>query len=234
MRVTTNPSALTAPSGATTPSPSRAPSPTPAPAATPQALADAGAPVTDDTAVVTIGDSIMAGYGLDDASTGAWPALLGAQTGLAVTNDSCSGAGFIAVGDCDTDFDGLVSTAVAAHPAVVVIQSSDNDFAADPTALAEATTDTVATIHALLPDAEIVGLSTLWDQPGTVPDEVAESSADLQRAVNAVGGSFVDIGQPIAGHADLLQDDSEHPTDAGQQALAVDILADLRAAGVGV
>src|SRR5689334_3150929 len=56
--------------------------------------------------VVTIGDSIMAGYGLDDGQ--AWPDLLAAQDGESIANVSCSGAGFIAVGGCGTTFDGLL------------------------------------------------------------------------------------------------------------------------------
>ncbi|WP_139195036.1 SGNH/GDSL hydrolase family protein [Curtobacterium sp. MCBA15_001] len=190
-----------------------------------------GAPVDDDAAMVTIGDSIMAGYGLDDASD-AWPVLLGAQTGASVTNDSCSGAGFVAVGSCGSDYAGLLSAAVAAKPGIVLVESSDNDLGEDPTALASATTTTIAALHDALPDARIVGLSTLWDQPGTVPDEVADSSADLQQAVQAVGGTFVDVGQPIATGTGLLQADSEHPTVAGQQVLEGAVLDDLRAAGV--
>lgn len=203
-----------------------------APAATVTPAPRVGAPIASDDSLVTIGDSIMAGYGLDDSSTAAWPVLLGEQTGAPVTNDSCSGAGFIAVGDCGTDYDGLIDQAAAAKPGLVIIQSSDNDLGQDPTALATATTQTVDALHAAVPDARIVGLSTLWDQPGAIPDEVPQSSADLQQAVTAVGGTFVDLGQPIAGQDGLLQSDSEHPTDLGQRALASDVLADLRGSGI--
>lgn len=193
------------------------------------APASASAPA-DRSAIVTIGDSIMAGHGLSDPGSTAWPVLLGEETATTVTNDSCSGAGFIAVGSCGTDFAGLIDEAVAAHPHLVVIESSDNDLGEDPAALARATMTTVAAIHAALPDAQIVGLSTLWDQPGATPAEVSASSADLERAVDAVGGTYVDVGQPIAGRAGLLQSDSEHPTVAGQRVLASAIVQDLRAA----
>ncbi len=185
---------------------------------------------TVDSDVVTIGDSIMAGYGLDD-SADAWPSLIGKQTGAVVANDSCSGAGFISVGDCGTDYAGLIQGAVSAKPELVVIQSSDNDLGEDPTALATATMQTVTQLHQALPDAKIVGFSTLWDQPGDVPDEVTQSSTDLQQALATVGGTYIDVGQPVAGHADWLQDDSEHPTVAGQQQLAAAFLADLERAG---
>lgn len=191
-----------------------------------------GGVISDDTTLVTIGDSIMAGHGLADAATGAWPVLLGTATGDHVVNDSCSGAGFIAVGSCGNDYQGLIAEAVAADPGIVIIESSDNDNGEDPTTLATATTETVAALHAAVPTARIVGLSTLWDQPGAVPAEVEQSSDDLRTAVTAVGGTYLDIGQPIAGKDGLLQADDEHPTDAGQQVLASAILADLRAAGI--
>jgi len=187
-------------------------------------------PFTVDSDVVTIGDSIMAGYGLDDAAD-AWPTLLGQQTGAEVANDSCSGAGFVSVGDCGTDFAGLVQRAVTAKPELVVVQSSDNDFGSDPTAVAQATQQTVSQIHQALPDATIVGFSTMWDQPGDVPAEVAQTSTALQQAVTSVGGTYIDVGQPLAGHADWLQADSEHPTVAGQQVLAATFRADLERAG---
>lgn len=185
------------------------------------------------TSVVTIGDSIMAGYGLD-SSADAWPALLGKADHLHVTNLGCSGGGFVAVGDCDTDYAGLVDQAVAAHPSIVVIQSSDNDLGESAASIETATRLTVKAVHTALPKARIVGLSTLWDQPGAIPDEVGESSASLRRAVKAVHGTFVDIGQPIAGHTDWLQSDSEHPTVAGQQVLFRAIQRDVRRAGVPI
>lgn len=149
--------------------------------------------------VATVGDSIMAGHGLDPAQ--AWPMLLGAQTGVVVSNFGCSGAGFVAVGDCDTDYSGLVDQAAAVHPDVVIIQSSDNDFGQSDDAIAAATHATVASLRAALPTAEIVGLSTLWDQPGDIPDQVASTSDDLRDAVESVGGTFIDLGQPLADQA---------------------------------
>jgi acyl-CoA thioesterase I len=210
---------------------SATPSATPTPTAS--ATPDTTTASTGVSSIVTIGDSIMAGYGLDDASA-AWPALLGASTGVQVTNLGCSGAGFIAVGGCGTDFEGLIAQAVAADPDVVIIQSSDNDLGESADDIAAATTQTIAELHAALPDAEIVAFGTLWDQPGDVPDEVADSSSAIQAAAAAVGGTFIDLGQPLRGVDGLLQDDSEHPTVAGQQVLATAIQQALTANGVAL
>jgi acyl-CoA thioesterase I len=173
-------------------------------------------PVSDPAAlrVATIGDSIMAGNGLD--ADQAWPMLLGARDAVSVANLGCGGAGFVAVGDCDTDYSGLVAAAAADHPDVVIIQSSDNDFGEDDDDIATATTATVASLRAALPNARIIGFSTLWDQPGELPDQVASTSDDLRSAVEAVGGTFIDLGQPVADQAvrDGEYDDaSDDPSD---------------------
>ncbi|MBF4583128.1 SGNH/GDSL hydrolase family protein [Curtobacterium sp. VKM Ac-2865] len=183
------------------------------------------------TSVVAIGDSIMAGYGLDD-TTKAWPALLARADHVRVTNLGCSSGGFLAVGACGTDFAGLIGQATAAHPSIVIVQSTDNDIGQSAASIETATGATVRALHAALPKAQIVGMNTLWDQPGAVPAEVGQSTASLRRAVRAVHGTFVDIGQPLKGHAALLQDDSEHPTVAGHRVLVTTIVKDLRRAGV--
>jgi acyl-CoA thioesterase-1 len=183
------------------------------------------------TSVVTIGDSIMAGYGLDDTSE-AWPALLAREDHVRVTNLGCSGGGFLTVGDCGTDFAGLIAQARAAHPSIVIVQSTDNDIGNSAASIETATRATLRSLHAALPKAEIVALNTLWDQPTAAPPEIAQGTASIRRSVRAVGGTFVSIGQPLRGHRTLLQADSEHPTVAGQRVLLDRILRDVRRAGV--
>ena len=203
-----------------------------------QTDADAGASAagaTDDVdggVIVTIGDSIMAGYGLDPDE--AWPALMGDSTGRDVVNISCSGAGFVAVGDCDTDFAGLIEEAAAQHPSLIIVQSSDNDADEDADDLDTATMDAVTALHDAAPDARIVGLSTLWNPSWDAPDAIAWSSDALQEAVEAVGGRFVDIGQPLHGRADLLQWDEEHPNAAGQRELRATVLSALAEADIAL
>lgn len=192
--------------------------------------ATAAAPTGAAHTVVTIGDSIMAGYGLPAGA--AWPELLAQQSGLDVVNLACSGAGFTAVGACGTDFDGLVSEAVRAAPDVVIIQSSDNDEAATPEEIRSATASTVADLHRALPTARIIGLSTLWNDHAGAPASIGAATAALKDAVDAADGTFVDIGQPLAGNTGLLQGDDEHPTTAGQEALLHQINGALDASGV--
>jgi lysophospholipase L1-like esterase len=174
----------------------------------------------------------MAGLGLD--SSEAWPALLADGSDATVDNLGCSGAGFVAVGDCGTDFDGLIDSAVADSPDIVIIQSSDNDADESDDDVQTATVQTVADLHAALPNAQIVAFSTLWDQPTDAPDSIEVDSDALQEAVAEIGGVPLDLGQPLAGQEDLLQSDDEHPTAEGQQVLAQDIKATLDSAGIAL
>lgn len=180
--------------------------------------------------VVTIGDSIMAGYGLDPED--AWPTLIADQTGDTIINLGCSGAGFVAVGDCGTDFAGLIGQAAASDPSLVIVQSSDNDLDEDQDTIDAATTSTIDQLHRALPRARIVGLSTLWNQPWDAPDSIEWSSDALRNAVHGVGGTFVSIGQPLQGRDDLLQFDDEHPNELGQITLRDTILSALSDADV--
>ncbi len=222
---------MTAPTGGTiTPGALRSPGPssTDGPAAAATVVGGLQTPVAP--VIVTIGDSIMAGYGLDAGQD--WPTLLAQRPGLSVTNLACSGAGFIADGDCGSHFSGLIDAAVAASPTMVIVQSSDNDDGASDAMLNDAAMSTLVALRGALPDATIVGMNTLWNQPADPPAEIAASTVALKAAVEAVGGTFVDIGQPLQNQAGLLQFDDEHPTAAGQQVLLDAITSAFAAAGL--
>lgn len=179
--------------------------------------------------IVTIGDSIMSGHGLDDGED--WPTMLSKRTGIVIDNLACSGAGFIAVGSCGKDFAGLVDAAVEDDPTLVIVQGSDNDVGHTDAAITAATRSTVDGIHRAMPSAELVGLSTLWNPSEPKPAEIDVSSAAVRAAVTALGGTYIDIGQPLRGDPSLLQDDDEHPTVAGQQRLVHVIRIELKHAG---
>lgn len=180
--------------------------------------------------IVTIGDSLMSGYGLDLGE--AWPTLLANKTHVTLTNLSCGGMGFVVAGDCGTAYSGLVPALAALQPDVVIVQSSSNDFDEDPANLRAATISTVDEMHQAAPDAVVVGLSTIWNDEEESPDEVATTSNDLRDAIALVNGVFVDVGQPLAGHPNWMQADDVHPTAAGQRAIEEAVRTQLQKAAV--
>ncbi|MDR2323198.1 MAG: SGNH/GDSL hydrolase family protein [Microbacterium sp.] len=177
--------------------------------------------VTDASAagptVVAIGDSIMEGHGL--APDQAWPALLAQRYGWRLTNLASDGSGFATAGNNGDTFADQVAVALTLHPSIVIISGSSNDVDRTPSTLSADTEQTLQTLRAGLPDAQILVVSPVWsDTPE--PDRLA--SIDVQTAGDAqgIGARVIDIGQPLSGRADLMLPDDVHPTAQGQQAIA--------------
>lgn len=182
----------------------------------------AATPTPTETArprLLAIGDSIMKGHGL--SADQAWPALIAARRGWTLDNLACDGAGFLATGDktdCDTTFAGLVKEAEKLQPRTVIVEGSSNDFGQSDAALYKTTIDQLQELHAALPRARIIGLSTVWNDTA-VPAQLDNVNDQVRLAVLKVGGRYLDIGQPLGGHPEWMQSDDVHPTAAGQIAI---------------
>ena len=179
----------------------------------------------DHPTVAVIGDSIESGMNLDPDE--AWPALIAVDRRWGVQNHSVPGAGFLALGPDGRTFDAQVDEAIADDADVVLIGASDNDLGEDTSAVASAMTKAVERLRDALPDAHILGFNALTGEASD--DDLAPLNDALRAAVTAVGGRWLDLGQPYRGQAGLVQDDGEHPTPAGQQAIAATVLERLDA-----
>ena len=161
----------------------------------------------------------MKGHGLN--ATDAWPALMAKQNGWRLDNLACDGAGFLAMGDdsdCGNTFAGLVAKAVALHPRTIIIEGSSNDIGESNDALMPETVSQLAQLRAALPNAQIIGLSTIWGDTA-VPEQLTDIDNQVREAVTQAGGQFLDIGQPLSGHPEWMQSDDVHPTAVGQLAI---------------
>lgn len=167
--------------------------------------------------VVAIGDSIMAGHGLP--SSEAWLALLAQNDDFRLTNLASDGSGFVTVGDNNDTFADQIEAAIDLKPQVVILSGSSNDLGQSDVAIAAATSAAINLLHLRLPNAQIITVSAVWGDT-TVPFQMKAIAADVVVATRAVGGTYLRIGQPLAGKAVLLQGDDVHPTAAGQAVLA--------------
>jgi acyl-CoA thioesterase-1 len=198
------------------------PNSTAAPSVTPPAPPALVVPVAP-LQVLTIGDSIMRGWGLTPAD--AWPKVISLTNGWDVTNLGCDDAGFVVSGkpsQCADTLVGVSSSVAALHPDLIIIEGSSNDFGQSNTQLLAATIKALAILRSQFPNADIVGLSTVWSDTAP-PSQLADVDSQVQQAVTAVGGRYFDIGQPLGGHPEFLQNDGVHPTATGQAALAAAI-----------
>ena len=166
--------------------------------------------------VAIVGDSIESGMGLEPFD--AWPALVAVDRRWGLENFSEPGAGFIAVGASNQDFNGQIDQAIAAKADVVLMGASDNDLGQDTAAVAKAMAAAVERLSDALPKAHLVGYNALTGEAND--SDLAPLNDALRAAITAAGGKWVDLGQPYRGQAGLVQDDGEHPTLEGQQAIA--------------
>jgi acyl-CoA thioesterase-1 len=171
----------------------------------------------DGPVVVAIGDSIMEGHGL--APSQAWPAILAEEYGWRLTNLASDGSGFVTPGNNGDTFADQVAVAARLDPSIVLVSGSSNDLGMDDPLIAGETAATIRALHSALPRAEIFAVSPVWNDTD-VPPQLDSIDLDVTRAVAAVGGRTLDIGQPLSGQPALMQSDDVHPTPAGQQVIA--------------
>ncbi|NEN06698.1 SGNH/GDSL hydrolase family protein [Diaminobutyricibacter tongyongensis] len=166
---------------------------------------------------VAIGDSISHGRGVLPAQ--AWPEQVASTRKWALDDVAISGSGFVKEGWGGFTYDAQVDTALKLHPRIVLIAATRNDLTIGDQLLRAKTTQLLARIRSALPDATIVGTSAIWgdDRP---PVRLSAVDALVRQAVIGVGGTFLDLGLPLAGHPELLQADHIHPNAAGQSVVA--------------
>ena len=179
--------------------------------------------------VLTIGDSIMKGYGLSPGQ--AWPFLVASADHWQLTNVACNGAGVLKVGspnDCDENFARIIDSHSTLSPDIVIFEGSSNDFGLPDADLTAATITELADIRTTFPKAQIFGFSTLWGSTAP-PAQLTDVNSQVRAAVQQVGGTYVDLEQPMSGHPELMQSDDIHPNAQGQAVIARTVEADLSA-----
>lgn len=148
-------------------------SPTPAPVfSAPSPTPAASSHGAHRLRVVTIGDSLMSGYGLDLGQ--AWPTLVANKAHVSMTSLACGGMGLVVSGDCGTPYSGLVP----ALADIVIVESSSNDFGEDPEDVRAQTLTTVEEMRDAAPGARIIGLSTIWNDETDLAQTVLGKLSD--------------------------------------------------------
>ena len=178
--------------------------------------------------VVAIGDSIMAGNGVNGDE--AWLAIVAQSHGWKLTNLASNGSGFVTVGDDGDTFSDQTIVALSLHPDVIILSGSSNDLGVSSAVLANATTALIERIHLVLPETKILTVDAIWGDT-EIPGQLGEMDTSVKEASADAGGAYIDIGQPLAATTGLMQDDGVHPNAAGQAALAAAFDAAIEASG---
>jgi acyl-CoA thioesterase I len=177
-----------------------------------------------------VGDSLTAGSGVTKIEY-RWSTLVANYFGWGEQNLAQGGTGYVRTGgqaSCKQDFcpafPARVPDIAKINPDVVFILGGRNDAILQTADVYPAVKKFYTDLRAALPNVTIIAVSTFWDNrdaPASVP-----ALNDVIRAeVQAVGGTFIDVGEPYAGKPELIGKDGVHPTDEGYALLAKTIEA---------
>lgn len=220
--------------------------PTPAPVSeTVASYTPTPKPTVEAVHVAVFGDSYAAGVGAGDKALG-WAARLGWNQQWGITNVARGGTGYVSahLGDpakakaaCGMDvcpnYAGMIAEAAAAGPTVVIVSGGRNDTWVDEQTEDAAIRAFYTDLRAKLPTAKIIAFNPLWDN-SEAPKSLPLIAASVKSAVESVGGQYLDAGQPLAGHPELLAADGKHPNGIGHLAIFEAKVGMLRSAGLAV
>ncbi|MFE4834865.1 SGNH/GDSL hydrolase family protein [Arthrobacter sp. NPDC056691] len=193
-------------------------------------LAPAAAPAQK---VVFLGDSYTFGSGASSMQL-RWSSIVARNLSWGEINIGVGDTGYSNPGTNagGTTYDERVAKVVASKPAIVVVSGGRYDVVQrDAQVLVNAVATTFKDIRRALPKARIVALSPVWDASAP-PAELAAVAEDVRSAVGSVGGTYIDVGQPLMQHPEAISADGVHPNDAGHKLLADATVKALTKAGI--
>jgi len=192
-----------------------------------------GPPGTSAPAVVSapvvafLGDDWTAGTGAS-RSGARFTTRLSRRLDLRERNFGADGSGYAKSGPDAGPYRTRLDDVVAAHPDVVVVSGGRNDRADDPATAAARARALFAALHARLPASRIVALAPWWGD-SSAPGVIVDLGRAVRNGVTAVGGTYLDLPDPLYGHPEFMADDAD-PNDRGYAAIADAVAGRLRAA----
>ncbi|WP_179272190.1 SGNH/GDSL hydrolase family protein [Rhodococcus sp. 05-2254-6] len=170
--------------------------------------------------VVFLGDSYSKGIG---ASTNGkrWTTLVSAAMGWSELNLAEGGSGYTTtyLGQ-KTDYAIKLDVVAAAQPDIVVVSGGRNDYEAGTSSVTGAVALSLfEAIKAAAPNTEVIVTSPIWDSTEP-PADFATLIDGVKAATASAVARYLDIGEPLADHPDMIDPDGLHPNDAGHRIIA--------------
>jgi lysophospholipase L1-like esterase len=201
------------------------PSPSPSPSPEPSAPAASSSSSRKRVVVAFLGDDWTSGVGASRKSV-RFTTVLSKALDLRERNFGADRTGYAASSSTDGAYATRVSDVVAARPDVVVVSGGRNDVVDDETDAGDKARQLFDILHAELPDAELVAVAPWWGD-SRPPAELAALAVAVESAVTVVGGTYLDVADPIRGHPGYMADAGD-PNDQGYAALAAALEPRLR------
>jgi lysophospholipase L1-like esterase len=172
---------------------------------------------TPSTVVAFLGDDWTAGIGAS-AEAKRFTTLTCAQLHLQERNFGVDRTGYAKSANGGGAYGSRVAAVVAAQPEVVVVSGGRNDRDDSAATAAHAAHELFATLHEQLPHAVLIAVAPFWGD-SDLPPEIAALAGAVETAVTDVGGTYLDLPDPIHGHPDFMADAGD-PNNAGYAAIA--------------
>lgn len=169
------------------------------------------------TVVAFLGDDWTTGAGAS-SDADRFTTLLAAQLHVVERNFGADGTGYAKSSASGGPYASRIAAIVAADPQVVVVSGGRNDSTDDAATAADHAQALFARLHAKLPDAVLIAIAPFWGDSDLPPEMTALGNA-VKQGVTAVGGTYLDIPDPIHGHPGFMADAAD-PNDRGYAAIA--------------
>lgn len=165
-----------------------------------------------------LGDDWTAGVGASSRAK-RFTTLLSRALGLRERNLGKDGSGYAAESTSKSAYSSRIDKLVAAKPQIVVVSGGRNDVVHDEvTPAATNAAKIFQLLHRKLPDATLVAIAPMWGDSAP-PGTLVELGTAIKKAVSDVGGTYLDIADPIRGHTNFMATSSD-PADSGYAAIA--------------
>lgn len=187
---------------------------------------------------VFVGDSYTAGAGSTDPML-RFSTRVATAEGWDEVNLGVGGVGYVVIGTqdptvaqaaCGLDYcpsySEVIDQVVEAQPDIVVVSGGRNNTGSDIATIRTSVEDFYSQIREAVPDAVIYVTSPVWDDD-PAPEVMGEIASAVEGSAKGVGAIYLDIGEPLLGHPELVVADGIHPTDDGHAALAEAVIAAL-------
>lgn len=169
------------------------------------------------TQVAFLGDSFTVGTGADDRSD-RWTTLLARSQGWQELNYGVGGTNFASEGPSSSarPYEERLTDLVISQPDIVIVSSAGNSMDEDQS---EGITSTFKALREGLPEAQIYATSP-YNRAGEYPEHLTDFGDEIREAVEAVDGTYLDIGHPLGTNTDAMDEDGVHPNSSGYQLIA--------------
>lgn len=171
--------------------------------------------------VAFLGDSYTTGFGASKPER-RWTSLVCDHLGWTQLNFGVGGTGYLNPLQPHVAYPYRVSEIAARHPDVVVVSGGYNDrglAARAPQEELAAIRSTFAKLRKALPNATLYAVRPFAPAGPEAPVLGAIGSA-VEQSVQEVGGTYLDIGDPLRYAPEDMYADGIHPNDPGYRALA--------------